>query len=151
MKKVITPKMMFTQVKTYLQKWSKHFLWPLTSLSSIIWAWGLVPADRPVWYRRISNWPSLHTSALKPRLSVSSHNTDARQTIERLIAPIIQRMRQHWEPRYQTRSAQINVNFVILGFVYQWYDIRCDLLFHLTSFAHHWSLITSAVLSSVSN
>ena len=28
--------------------------------------------------RRISNWPSPRTSALKPRLSVSSHNTEAR-------------------------------------------------------------------------
>ena len=28
----VPPKMMFTQVKTYLQKWSKNFLWPLTIL-----------------------------------------------------------------------------------------------------------------------
>ena len=69
-------------------------------------------------YRRISNWASPRTSALKPRLSVSSHNTDARQTIERLTLSSYSACVNTENLVIKPGSAQIDVNFVNLKFVY---------------------------------
>ena len=68
--------------------------------------------------RRISNWASPRTSALKPRLSVSSHNTDARQTIERLTLSSYSACVNTENLVIKPGSAQIDVNFVNLKFVY---------------------------------
>ena len=76
--------------------------------------------------RRLSNWPSLRTSALKPRLSASSHNTDARQTIERLTLSSYSACVNTESLVIKPGSAQINVNFVILGFVCCSQNCRID-------------------------
>ena len=73
-------------------------------------------------YRRISNWASPRTSALKPRLSVSSHNTDARQTIERLTLSSYSACVNTENLVIKPGSAQIDVNFVNLKFVYSPYS-----------------------------
>ena len=105
-----------------------HIIWPAIILQIWTLAWNLTPFRQWQWMklwslfgefnRRISNWASPRTSALKPRLSVSSHNTDARQTIERLTLSSYSACVNTENLVVKPGSAQIDVNFVNLKFVY---------------------------------
>ena len=100
-------------------------------------------ASQKSFNRRISNWASPRTSALKPRLSVSSHNTDARQTIERLTLSSYSACVNTENLVIKPGSAHIDVNFVNLKFVY--HSLLKGLvwtMWPMTSHAQnvHWSL-----------
>ena len=58
---------------TCMQKREVQRKWRVPGTMSLRWCFyiGTIFIDRQIW-----NWPLLRTSALKPRLSVSSHNTD---------------------------------------------------------------------------
>ena len=102
-----------TTISSHVWRWVNHTLLAGVDCCHLVVNKGLHKC-----YRRISNWASPRTSALKPRLSVSSHNTDARQTIERLTLSSYSACVNTENLVIKPGSAQIDVNFVNLKFVY---------------------------------
>ena len=118
---VLAAKCGFESRSWHLCPWTRHLT---QGLNGYMWgqSWLISPICAVMaaieLYRRISNWASPRTSALKPRLSVSSHNTDARQTIERLTLSSYSACVNTENLVIKPGSAQIDVNFVNLKFVY---------------------------------